>query len=116
MNPFTVVSAAYDGTSGDQNPLVGISGTVNGKNVFPQVFFRYLDAANAAGGSGLQQALTAILWNWYVRVWGSQFTPFPTPIPFPTFPASDVVAVHSQGPYPQPDVIYVPALIGSWMA
>ena len=108
MNSFTVVSAVYDGTSGDLNPLCGISGTVNGLRVFPQVFFAYLAVAEAAGQ--MQAALTAVLFNWYAGVYGFQFTPWPTPIPFP---ASNAAAVHTQGPYPQPYVIYAPALTGS---
>jgi hypothetical protein len=116
MNTFSVSNCSYDGTSGDPNPLVGISGTVNGKNVFPLVFFRYLTAANEAGGSGMQNALTAILFNWYAGVYGFQFTPWPQPLPLPTFPASNAVAVQTQGPSPVAPVIYLPALIAPWSA
>lgn len=114
MISFTVSNCIYDGTSGDVNPLCTVIGTVNGKQVFASVFFAYLAAANAA--SQMQQALTAILFDWYAAVYGYQFQPWPTPIPFPAFPVSNAVAQHTQGPYPQPPVVYTPALISSWTA
>jgi hypothetical protein len=78
------------------------------------VFFAYLMAANTAGQ--MQQALTAILFNWYAAVYGYQFTPWPQSIPFPVFPPSNVAAIQTQGPYPQPPVVVPQALIGSWSA
>jgi hypothetical protein len=117
MNSFTVVSAVYDGTApGYPNPMVLISGTVNGKNVFPRVFFRYLDAANAAGGSGMQSALSAILFNQFAGLYGYTLKPWPAPIPYPTFPPSNAIAQYTQGPYPVAPVIYSPALIAPWLA
>jgi hypothetical protein len=115
-NSFIITGCSYDGTSGDPNPLVGIAGTVNGFRVFPLVWFRYLDAANAAGQ--MQQALTAAMFNWYARVYGFQFTPNPDPnqYPVPVCPPSNAVAQHTQGPYPVPPVVYSLALIGSWAA
>jgi hypothetical protein len=117
MNSYSVTSASYDGTSGgtgDPNPLCLITGTVNGLRVFPRVFFAYLMSASAAGQ--MQQALTAIMFNWYAGVYGYQFTPWPTMIPFPAFPESGVTAQQTQGPYPQPPVTVPQALIGSWTA
>jgi hypothetical protein len=117
MSNFTIITAQYDGTSGgsgDPDPLVSITGTVNGKNVYPRVFFGYLAAANATGQ--MQSALTAVMYNWYASVYGYQFTPWSVPIPFPVFPASDEIAQHVEGPFPQPNVSYQPALIGSWTA
>jgi hypothetical protein len=114
MNSFTVTNCAYDGTSGDQNPLCCISGTVDGQPVFPLVSFAYLAAANDAGR--MQQALSAILFNWYAGVYRAHLTPWPTPITLPIFPASQAVAQHTEGPYPVAPLIYSPALIGSWQA
>ena len=90
MNSFTVTNCVYDGTSGDPNPLCCVSGTVNGKSVFPLVFFRYLTAANDAGG--VQAALTAALFNWYALVYRNQLQPWPDQIPFPVFSESSAVA------------------------
>lgn len=116
-NSFSISNCVYDGTSGgpgDANPLCEIIGTVNGLRVFPRVFFAYLMAANAAGQ--MQQALTAIMFNWYAGVYGYQFTPWPQPIPFPVFPHSNVAAIQTQGPYPQPLVVVPQALISNWSA
>lgn len=112
MADFTVTTCTYDGTSGSPNPLCTVVGTVNGEFIYAVAFFAYLAAANDAGQ--MQAALTAILYNWYAAVYGYQFTPWPTPIPSPTFPATTAVATHVQGPYPQPPVTYSPALINSW--
>jgi len=117
MNSYSVVSAVYDGSSGgtgNPNPLCWIIGTVDSYRVFPAVFFAYLMSANAAGQ--IQQALTAIMFNWFAPVYGSQFTPWPTPIPVPSFPASGVTARQTLGPFPQPPVSVSQALIGSWTA
>jgi len=114
---FVVTNCLYDGTSGgsgDPNPLCIIYGMVNGLRVFPRVFLAYLMAANAAGQ--MQQALTAIMFNWYAAVYGYQFTPWPQPIPFPVFPPSNAAAIQVTGPYPQPGVVVSQALIGSWSA
>jgi hypothetical protein len=118
---FSVLSCVYDGTAphvapNDPNPLCIIQGTVNNKTVYPRVFFAYLMAANAMGGGAMQSALTAILFNYYSAVYGYQFTPWPTPIPFPQFPAVPVRSQQSSGPYPVPDVSVPEALIGSWSA
>lgn len=116
-NNFSVSSAQYDGSfggSGDRNPQVTVAGTVNGTRVFARCFFAYLAAANAAGQ--MQQALTAILWNWFVAVYSYQFAPEPQPISVPTFPPSSEVAIQTQGPFPQPPVTYSPALIPAWTA
>jgi hypothetical protein len=113
---FSVVSCVYDGTANDPNPLCIIQGTVNNKTVYPRVFFAYLMAANASGPSALQQALTAILFNWYAAVYGYQFTPWPEPIPFPQYPPVSVRSQQSSGPYPVPEVSVPEALIGSWVA
>ena len=114
MNSFSISDCTYDGTSGDQNPLCYVLGTVNGKNIFASAFFAYLIAANAAGQ--VQQALTAIMFNWYANVYGYQFTPWPLPISFPQFPLVDVQAQHTTGPYPQPPVVVTQALISAWTA
>ena len=117
MNNFSISNCVYDGSSGgsgDPNPLCIVYGTVNGKRVFPQIFFAYLMAANAAGQ--MQAALTPILFNWYVSVYGYQLSPWPTPIPYPVFPPSSVRAIQVQGPFPQPNVVVSEALIGSWTA
>jgi hypothetical protein len=117
MNSFSVSSCAYDGTSGgsgDPNPLCTIQGTVNGLQVFPQVFFAYLMAANAAGQ--MQQALTAVLFNWYASVYGFLQNPWPSAIPFPLFPFVGPKAIQVQGPFPVPNVSVPAALIGSWTA
>jgi hypothetical protein len=116
-NSFVITNCTYDGTSGgpgNPNPLCTITGMVNGERVFPQIFFAYLMAANAAGQ--MQQALTAVMFNWFADVYGYQFTPWPQPIPFPSFPVSSVAAIQTQGPYPQPPVTVSQALIGSWSA
>lgn len=116
MNTFSISNCVYDGSSGgsgDPNPLCGIEGTVNGLRVFPRVFFAYLMAANAA--NQMQAALTAILFNWYAGVYGYQFTPWPQPIPFPSFPPAKLVsAIQTTGPYPQTPVVVPQALIGTW--
>ena len=117
MTNYSVTSCTYNGTGGEfgpPNPLCFVSGVVNGKAVYANVFFAYLAAANAAGK--MQQALTAILWNWYVAVYGYTLSPWPAPIPFPTFPPSDAVAPSASGPEPVPPVSYAPALISSWSA
>ena len=114
---FSVSNCVYDGTSGgqgDPNPLCWIIGQVNGKRVWASVFFAYLMNANAAGQ--MQQALTAIMFNWYAGVYGFQLTPWPQPIPFPVFPSVQSSATHVSGPYPQPPVVVSQALIGSWTA
>jgi hypothetical protein len=113
-NQYSVSACAYDGTSGAENPLVGIVGTVNGFRVYPIAFFRYLDAANVSGQ--MQSALSAILFNWYVFAYGFQQLPWPTPIALPIFPASNAVAEFTKGVYPVPQVSYQAALIGSWSA
>lgn len=113
-NSFTVTACTYDGTSGDPNPLCTVVGSVNGNNVFAAVFYRYLMAANAAGQ--MQSALTAIMFNWYAAVYGYRQTPWPTPIPFLQFSASNANATPSFGPYPVPPVSVPQALIGSWTA
>jgi hypothetical protein len=61
-NSFSISNRVYDGSaggSGNPNPLCWITGQVNGKNVFPAVFFAYLMAANSAGQ--MQTALTAAI-------------------------------------------------------
>jgi hypothetical protein len=116
-NDFTIITAQYDGTwggSGDPDPLVSITGAVNGKNVFPWVFFAYLAAANAA--RQMQAALTAVMYNWYAGVYRAQLFPQPDLIALPTFPLSTEVAQQIQGPHPQPDISYSPALIAPWSA
>ncbi len=114
MNSYSVSNCTYDGSSGDPNPQCWIYGQVNGKNVFATAFFAYLMAASTA--NQMQQALTAILFNWYAGVYGYQFTPWPTPIAFPQFSPTTAVAQHTAGPYPQPPVVIPQALIGSWSA
>ena len=112
MNSFVVSNCTYDGTSGSANPLCLVTGTVNGKNTFAQIYFRYLMAASAA--DQMQAALTAVMFNYYV---GYRATlPWPNPIPFPSFSASDAVAVHSQRVYPVAPTVVSEALIGSWLA
>jgi hypothetical protein len=116
-NSYSISNCVYDGSAGGTgypNPLCWITGSVNGLRVFPPVFFTYLMAANAAGGSSMQQALTAIMFNWYAGVYGYQFTPWPTSIPIPGFPPVQVSAAQTTGPYPQPPVSVPQALIGSW--
>jgi len=114
MNNFTVTACTYDGTSGESNPICLIEGIVNNRKVFASVFYRYLAAANDA--SQMQAALTAVMFNWYVNVYGFEQTPWPSPIPFPQFPPSNAVATPSFGIYPVPPVSVPEALIGSWTA
>jgi len=114
MNSFVVRNAIYDGTSGDPNPLCLVSGTVNGNLVFAQPCFRYLMAASAAGQ--MRVALTALLFNTYAFVFGFQNPPWPNLIPYPSFPASNAVATHSEGVYPVAPTVVREALIGSWSA
>jgi hypothetical protein len=112
MNSFVVSNCAYDGTSGDLNPLCLVTGTVNGKNIFAQTFFRCLMAADAM--DQMQVALTAVMFNFYV---GYRATlPWPSSISYPTFPASAAVAVHSGGPYPVAPTVLTQALIPPWTA
>ena len=116
-NNFSVSNCVYDGSSGgsgNPNPLCWIYGQVNRKPVYAVAFFAYLAAANLAGQ--MQQALTAVVFNWYALVYGYSFTPIPTPLALPTFPPTNVAATQSTGPYPVPPVVYSPALIGSWSA
>jgi hypothetical protein len=94
--------------------LCYIIGTVNGMNIYANAFFAYLAAGETAGQ--MQAALTALMWNRFAESYGYLFTPWPTPITLPTFPASNAIAQRTQGPYPQPPVVYTPALIGSWTA
>jgi hypothetical protein len=110
MTTFVVSNCTYDGTSGDPNPLCYVIGTVNGWNVYPPTFFRYLMAASAA--NDMQTALTALMYNFYAGYRAA--LPWPNPIPFPNFPASNAIATHSQGAYPVVPVIVTQALIGSW--
>lgn len=113
-NSYSVSSCTYDGSApGDSNPMCAITGTVNGKRVFPRAFFQYLAAAKAAGQ--MQQALTAILFNWYASVYGYQLSPWPTPSSFPQFSPVNAAPTATTGPNPQP-VVYSPALIDSWTA
>lgn len=112
MNSFTVSNCTYDGTSGSTNPLCLVTGTVNGKNVYAQTFFRYLMAAFAA--DQMQGALTALMLNFYAGYWAT--LPWPNLIPFPEFPASNAVAVHSGGAYPVAPTVVTQALIGPWSA
>jgi hypothetical protein len=116
-NSYSISNCVYDGSaggSGDPNPLCTIYGTVNTKPVFPAVFFNYLMAANAAGGSSMQLALTAIMFSWFAAVYGYLQTPWPSPIPFPSFSPSSVSATQTTGPFPNPPVVVSQALIGSW--
>jgi len=116
-NSYSISNCVYDGSaggSGDSNPLCWITGTVNGLRVFPSVFFAYLTAANAAGQ--IQQALTAIMFNWFAAVYGFQFAPWPSLVPFPSFPQVQVSATQTTGPYPQTPVVVSQALIGGWTA
>ena len=112
MNSFVVSNCLYDGTSGSANPLCLVTGTVNGRNIFAQIYFRYLMAASTA--DQMQAALTAVMFNFYVGYLAT--LPWPNPIPFPSFPASNAVAVHSEGVYPVALVVVSEALIGSWSA
>ena len=117
MNSFIITNCIYDGSSGDPNPQCWIYGQVNGTRVFATAFFAYLMAANAA--NQMQAALTAVMFNWYAAVYGTQFTPWLTPIAVPVFPSVPPVSVtaqHTTGPYPQAEVVVTQALIGSWSA
>jgi hypothetical protein len=40
-NSCVVSNCTYDGASGSANPLCLVTGTVNGKGIFAQTFFRY---------------------------------------------------------------------------
>ena len=115
MNSFVVSNCTYDGTSGDSNPLCLVTGSVNGKNIFAQTFFRYLMAAST--GDQMQAALTAVMFNYYAGVYYYLVTPpWPNLIPYPEFPASNAIAVHSGGPYPVAPVVVSQALIPPWTA
>jgi hypothetical protein len=99
MNSFVVSNCVYDGTSGDPNPICQVIGTVNSRNVYALTFFRFLMAASAA--DQMQEALTAVMFNFYAGVYYYLVTPpWPNLIPYPEFPASAAVAVHSEGLYP----------------
>ncbi len=115
MNSFVVSNCTYDGTSGDPNPLCLVTGTVNGKNISAQAYFRFLMAASAA--SQMQAALTAVMFNFYAGVYYYMVAPpWPNLIPYPEFPASSAVAVHSEGVYPVAPTVVTQALIGPWSA
>src|SRR5580692_12490606 len=60
--------------------------------------------------------LTAAMFNFHADSYGYQLLPIPTPISFPTFPGSNVVATQTGGPYPVAPVVVTAALIGSWTA
>jgi hypothetical protein len=113
-NTFVVSNCTYDGTSGSANPLCLVTGTVNGKGIFAQTFFRYLMAASAA--DQMQAALTAVMFDFYVSVYYFQEQPWPNLIPYPAFPGSNAVAVHSEGVYPVAPVVVSEALIAPWAA
>jgi hypothetical protein len=91
-NSYVVSNCTYDGTSGSANPLCTVTGAVNGKNVYALAFFSFLMSASSA--NLMQQALSAIMFNYYADVYAFQNPPWPNPIPFPTFPASNAVATH----------------------
>ena len=68
----------------------------------------------ASAADQMQAALTAVMFNYYV---GYQATlPWSNLIPYPSFPASNAVAVHSEGVYPVAPIVVREALIGSWSA
>jgi hypothetical protein len=72
-------------------------------------------AADAA--SQIQQALTAVMFNYYAGVYYYLVAPpWPTLIPYPAFPGSNAVATHSEGVYPVAPTVVSEALIGSWTA
>jgi hypothetical protein len=112
MNSFVVSNCTYDGTSGDPNPLCLVTGTVNGKNIFAQAYFRFLMAAEAV--DQMQAALTAAMLNFYVYYHAT--LPWTNLILYPSFPASNAVAVHSGGAYPVAPTVVTQALIGPWSA
>ena len=89
-----------------------MTGTVDGKGIFAQTFFRYLMAAAAA--DQMQAALTPLMFDFYASVYYFQQAPWPNPIPYPTFPGSDAVATHSEGVYPVAPVVVTQALIPPW--
>jgi hypothetical protein len=90
MNSFVVPNCTYDGTSGDPNPLCYVIGTVNGMNVDPPTFFRYLMAASTAGQ--MQATLAAAMFNFYAGYGAT----LPWSTPFPSFPPSNAAATHSR--------------------
>jgi len=85
---------------------------VNSRNVYAPAFFRFLMAASAA--DQMQAALTAVMFNFYVYYKAT--LPWPNSIQYPTFPGSDAVAAHSEGPYPVAPVVVTQALMPSWTA
>jgi hypothetical protein len=71
----------------------------------------------ASAASQTQAALTAVMFNFYAGVYYYQVTPpWPNFIPFPEFPVSNAVAVHSEGVYPVAPVVVTQALIPPWTA
>ena len=98
MNSFVVLNCTFDGTSGDPNPICQVVGTVNKKNVYALVFYRFLVAASTA--NQMQEALTAAMFNYYAGVYYYQITPpWPNLIPFPEFPSLET---ESRRPLPVP--------------
>ena len=115
MNSFVVLNCTFDGTSGDPNPICQVIGTVNKKTVYALVFYRFLIAASNA--NQMQAALTAVMFNFYAGVYYYQITPpWPNLILYPTFPASNAVAVHSGGVFPVAPTVLTQALIPPWAA
>jgi hypothetical protein len=64
----------------------------------------------------MQEALTALMFNWYAQVYRASLTPWPELIPIPSFPPVSFVPDRASGPFPQPSVSVPGALIGSWTA
>jgi hypothetical protein len=64
----------------------------------------------------MPEALTAVMFDYYVSTYYYQALPWPNLISYPTLPGSDAVAVHSEGAYPVAPVVVIQALIGSWSA
>jgi hypothetical protein len=112
---FTIVSCGYNGSAGgngESNSLCWIAGNVNGKSVYPSVFLGYLKTASAAGK--MQEALTPIMWNWYVQVWGRLLTPWPNEIPILQFSIPTPTFIVERSTAPNVTVSVLETLIGSW--
>lgn len=100
MADFMVVSCTYNGSAGgfgESNPLCWVEGGVNGNPVHPSVFLACLKAASAAGK--MQEALTALMFNWYAQVYRASLTPWPELIPMPAFPPVEFTTTRGQGTY-----------------
>jgi hypothetical protein len=113
-NNFTVTGAIYNGSSSNLNPLITISGSVNGTSVpFGRCLVQWdaIQQANIVGGtSAVQQLLGPAMLN------AVQF-PYVGPFaPLPTFSANGIPAPVTAGGISSIQTVCNEALVGSWSA